>query len=83
MGIVGPGGSGKSTLVSLVEGFHRPAGGRILPDGFDMNEIDLRVSLPGYWSRLKWTQDEQRLNVKLPDTPPGASAVTLKIKGVV
>jgi len=66
-----------------VKGFHRPAGGRILPDGFGMNEIDLHVSLLGHWSRLKRTEDEQGLNVKLPDTPPSASAVTLKIKGVL
>ena len=49
--------------------------------------IDVRkvahVSLLGHWGKLKWTQDEQGVNVKLPDTPPSASAVTLKIKGVV
>lgn len=42
LGIVGPSGSGKSTLMSLVIGFHRPTSGRILLDGRDMNEIDLR-----------------------------------------
>ncbi len=41
------------------------------------------VSLLGHWGRLKWTQDGQGLNVKLPDMPPSASAVTLKIKGVL
>jgi alpha-L-fucosidase len=41
------------------------------------------VSLLGHWGRLKWTQDEQGLNVKLPATPPSGSAVTLKIKGVI
>lgn len=43
IGITGPSGSGKSTFVSLVTGFHRPAGGRILLDGLDMNQIDLRT----------------------------------------
>jgi ATP-binding cassette subfamily B protein len=43
VGIVGPSGSGKSTLVSLITGFHRPTSGRILLDGADMNEIDLRT----------------------------------------
>jgi len=43
VGIVGPSGSGKSTLVSLITGIHRPTGGRILLDGVDMNEIDLRT----------------------------------------
>jgi ATP-binding cassette subfamily B protein len=43
IGIVGASGSGKSTLASLVTGFHRPTSGRILLDGSDMNEIDLRT----------------------------------------
>jgi ATP-binding cassette subfamily B protein len=43
IGIVGPSGSGKSTLVSLITGFHRPTRGRILLDGVDMNELDLRT----------------------------------------
>jgi ATP-binding cassette subfamily B protein len=42
VGILGPSGSGKSTLVSLIMGFHRPSHGRILLDGVDMNQIDLR-----------------------------------------
>jgi ATP-binding cassette subfamily B protein len=42
IGLIGPSGSGKSTLMSLVIGFHRPTSGRILLDGRDMNEIDLR-----------------------------------------
>jgi alpha-L-fucosidase len=41
------------------------------------------VSLLGHWGRLKWTQDENGLNVQLPATPPSASAVTLKIKGIL
>ena len=40
------------------------------------------VSLLGHWGKIEWTQDENGLNVKLPATPPSASAVTLKIKGV-
>jgi len=43
IGIVGPSGSGKSTLVSLITGFHRPTSGRIVLDGANMNEIDLRT----------------------------------------
>jgi ATP-binding cassette subfamily B protein len=42
IGLIGPSGSGKSTLMSLVIGFHRPTSGRLLLDGRDMNEIDLR-----------------------------------------
>ncbi len=41
------------------------------------------VSLLGHGGKMEWTQDEQGLNVKLPDQPPCAHAVTLKIKGVL
>ena len=41
------------------------------------------VSLLGYGGKLEWSQDEQGLKIKLPDKPPCASAITLKIKGVI
>jgi len=41
--VVGESGSGKSTLMSLVIGFRRPTAGRILLDGIDMQELDLRL----------------------------------------
>jgi len=40
---VGSSGSGKSTLLNLVLGFVRPTAGRILLDGQDMQELDLRT----------------------------------------
>lgn len=41
--LVGHSGAGKSTVLNLVIGFVRPTRGRILLDGHDMNEIDLRT----------------------------------------
>lgn len=40
---VGSSGSGKSTLLNLVLGFVRPSSGRILIDGQDMQELDVRI----------------------------------------
>ncbi|MDR7183569.1 ATP-binding cassette subfamily B protein [Microbacterium trichothecenolyticum] len=39
---VGSSGSGKSTMLNLVLGFVRPTAGRILLDGVDMQDLDLR-----------------------------------------
>jgi ATP-binding cassette subfamily B protein len=55
--VVGASGSGKSTLMSLILGFHRPTSGRILLDGRDMNELDLR----GYRRHLAVVSQETLL----------------------
>ena len=41
--LVGHSGAGKSTVLNLVIGFVRPTSGRILLDGQNMNDIDLRT----------------------------------------
>ena len=40
--LVGESGAGKSTVLNLVIGFHLADGGKVLLDGNDMKEIDLR-----------------------------------------
>ncbi|WP_053717935.1 ABC transporter ATP-binding protein [Saccharothrix sp. NRRL B-16348] len=41
--LVGPSGAGKSTVLNLLIGFIRPRSGRILLDGVDMADLDLRT----------------------------------------
>lgn len=40
--LVGTSGSGKSTVVGLVERFYDPVGGRVLLDGHDISKLNLR-----------------------------------------
>eukprot|EP01017_Pseudomicrothorax_dubius_P042072 TRINITY_DN6819_c0_g6_i1.p1 TRINITY_DN6819_c0_g6~~TRINITY_DN6819_c0_g6_i1.p1 ORF type:complete len:268 (+),score=68.06 TRINITY_DN6819_c0_g6_i1:456-1259(+) len=41
IGLVGSSGSGKSTIVSLIERFYDPSEGRVLIDGRDLKDLDL------------------------------------------
>jgi len=47
--IVGASGSGKSTIIQLIERFYDPDEGRIMFDGHDLKSLHLR-SLRGYIS---------------------------------
>ena len=40
---VGESGAGKSTILNMVIGFHMASGGKVLLDGHDMSQIDLRT----------------------------------------
>lgn len=42
VGLIGPSGSGKSTIIQLLERFYDPTEGRILVDGVDIREYDIR-----------------------------------------
>jgi ABC-type multidrug transport system fused ATPase/permease subunit len=42
VGVVGPTGSGKSTVVSLIPRFYDPSGGRVLIDGVDVRDYQLK-----------------------------------------
>ncbi len=48
--LTGMSGAGKTTLIDLVLGLHRPQSGRILIDGVDLGEIDLQAwrTMVGY-----------------------------------
>ena len=55
--VVGQSGAGKSTLMNLIIGFYRPTAGKILLDGVDMEELDLR----SYRRRLAVVPQNTRL----------------------
>ncbi|MGW7550275.1 ABC transporter ATP-binding protein [Streptomyces rimosus] len=55
--LVGPSGTGKTTVLSLIERFVEPSGGRVLLNGTDIRELDL-AELRG---RVSYVQQEAPL----------------------
>ena len=53
LAIVGPSGAGKSTLADMIPRFHDPVRGRVLLDGVDLRDLELRSlrSLIGFVSQ--------------------------------
>jgi len=43
VGVVGPTGSGKSTILSLIPRFYDPSSGKVAVDGFDVRDLKLRA----------------------------------------
>jgi ABC-type multidrug transport system fused ATPase/permease subunit len=52
--IVGPSGVGKSTIFHLITRLYRPDSGRILVDGFDLNEIQIE----SWWRHLSYVAQD-------------------------
>lgn len=61
--LVGGSGSGKSTVISLIERFYEPLSGKILLDGVDIRELD-----------LKWLRQQ----IGLVNQEPALFATTIK-----
>jgi len=78
IGIVGPTGGGKSTVLDLAQGFYEPLQGRILIDGHDMRDISVRevrrhISVV---PQDAWLWNETVLaNIIYPDTQPDTALV--------
>lgn len=55
--IIGPTGAGKSTVLDLLQGFIRPAEGRITIDGVDVGELSMK------WWRTQWSTVSQQVHL--------------------
>ena len=78
IGIVGPTGGGKSTILDLAQGFYEPSEGRILIDGHDMRDLSVRevrrhISVV---PQDAWLWNETVLaNIIYPDTQPDMALI--------
>ncbi|MGP4114963.1 thiol reductant ABC exporter subunit CydD [Streptomyces sp. 4N509B] len=57
LALTGPSGGGKSTLLAALLGFARPAAGRVLVGGRDLNELDLA----GWHRQVAWVPQRPHL----------------------
>ena len=78
IGIVGPTGGGKSTVLDLVQGFYEPLQGRVLIDGQDIRDLSLR-SMRRHISVVPqdaWLWNDTVLaNIIYPETQPDIALV--------
>ena len=78
IGIVGPTGGGKSTVLDLAQGFYEPLDGRILIDGQDMRDLSIR-EVRGQMSVVPqdaWLWNDTVLaNIIYPETQPDMALV--------
>ena len=78
VGIVGPTGGGKSTVLDLAQGFYEPLSGRILIDGHDIRDLSIgavrrQISVVPQDAWL-WN-DTVLANISYPDTQPDMALV--------
>ncbi len=78
VGIVGPTGGGKSTVLDLAQGFYEPLSGRILIDGDDIRDLSVgavrrQISVVPQDAWL-WN-DTVLANISYPDTQPDMALV--------
>ena len=78
IGIVGPTGGGKSTVLDLVQGFYEPLSGRILIDGHDIRNLSvsaLRRQISVVPQDAWLWNDTILANITYPETQPNMALV--------
>lgn len=90
LGIIGPNGSGKTTLIRAMTRIIRPRSGRVVWDGQDISEIDLRdlarlaaVTSQGYDTEFDITVCDYVLLGRIPYRRPFQFLETAKDKEIV